>query len=134
MTCLAQSFPAFVTTAAPTAMGASDMASRWMLGPPLRDSAAATPPPMIPSEFAGLTTASTFIVVMSDLARWICMGRTRFGVRAASLTSHAGGVQNQRLADVKKQPRPPGAVLRRSSVKDLLELLFDLFGVRGTGH
>jgi len=45
MTCFAQSLPAFVTTAAPTAIGASDMASRWMLGPPLRDRAAATPPP-----------------------------------------------------------------------------------------
>src|ERR1700753_4056820 len=75
MTCFAHSLPALVTTAAPTAIGASDMASRWMLGPPLRDRAAATPPPMIPSEFAGLTTASTFIVVMSDFARWICMGK-----------------------------------------------------------
>src|SRR5215831_11459330 len=73
MTCLAYNVPPFVTTAAPTAIGASDMASFWMVGPPLRDSAAATPPPMIPSEFAGLTTASTFIVVMSVLARWICM-------------------------------------------------------------
>src|SRR5580692_11583271 len=101
MTCLAHSFPALVTTAAPTAMGASDMASRWMLGPPLRDRAAATPPPMMPSEFAGLTTASTFIVVMSDFARWICIGRTRFGEGGASLTSPARRGQNhQRLQQI----------------------------------
>ncbi len=34
MTCLAQSLPALVTTAAPTAIGASDIASFWMAGPP----------------------------------------------------------------------------------------------------
>ena len=52
-----------------TAIGAIDIASFWMVGPPFRDSAAATPPHMIPSEFAGLTTASTGMVVMSLLAR-----------------------------------------------------------------
>ena len=75
MTCLAHSWPALVTTAAPTAMGASDMASFWMVGPPLRDSAAATPPPMIPRELAGLTTASTAISVMSLFAMWITIDR-----------------------------------------------------------
>ena len=35
MTCLAKSLPALVTTAAPTAIGASDMASFWMRGAPL---------------------------------------------------------------------------------------------------
>src|SRR5258708_7870166 len=82
MTCLAHSWPPLVTTAAPTAMGARDMASRCTVGPPLRDSAAATPPPMIPSELAGLTTASTAIAVMSLLARCICISRV--GPRRAS--------------------------------------------------
>src|SRR5436190_14667069 len=115
MTCFANSLPALVTTAAPTAIGASDIASFWMLGPPLRDSAAATPPPIIPIEFAGLTTASTAMVVMSDLARWICMGGRRAGC-ALTLTPP--------LAQSQKR-------VGRGSAEDLLELLLDLLRVGG---
>src|SRR5687767_5616527 len=71
VTCLAQDRPAVVTTAGPTAKGARDMAFFWMLGPPLRDRAAATPPTMIPRELAGLTTASAGISVMALLAMLI---------------------------------------------------------------
>src|SRR5947209_485122 len=104
MTCLAQSWPALVTTAAPTAIGAIDIASRWMVGPPFRDRAADTPPPMIPSELAGLTTASTGIAVMSLFARCICMAGAA-GARG-KLTLFA--LQRAKNGRSGTRPRVPG--------------------------
>src|SRR6185369_15343511 len=122
MTCLANSLPALVTTAAPTAIGASDMASFWMLGPPLRDRAAATPPPIIPIEFAGLTTASTARVVMSDLARWICISGARRRVRLHLNTPAHSIAKTGPLG-------PQGPAMREGrSAEDLLQLLLDLLG------
>src|SRR5580692_917923 len=112
MTILANSVPALVTTAAPTAMGASDMASFWIAGPPLRERAADTPPPIIPSEFAGLTTASTAMRVMSDLARCICMKGKARGAPYLNI--------------------PPGPIAK--SREHQVQLLLDLVGVGGAGH
>ena len=54
MTFLAYRVPALVTTAAPTAIGASDMASFWMAGPPLRDSARRDPAAHDPQRIRGV--------------------------------------------------------------------------------
>ena len=59
MTFFAGSWPAVVTSAAPTAIGAAAIAACWITSPPWRRSEPPMPPPMMPSEFAGLTTAST---------------------------------------------------------------------------
>src|SRR5262245_46957655 len=59
--------------AAPTAIGAQAIASRWITSPPRRLMAPATPPPMIPREFAGFTIASTGTRVMSAFATWTCI-------------------------------------------------------------
>jgi hypothetical protein len=69
MTNLASSFPPLVMTASlvdsgPSfSMSVSD--SCWMAGPPLREIAAATPPPCFRYPFAAFTTPSTGSVVMS---------------------------------------------------------------------
>src|SRR4029077_20195612 len=119
MTCFAQSWPALVTTAAPTAMGASDMASFWMVGPPLRDRAADTPPPMIPKEFAGFTTASTGIAVMSLFARCICI--TKSDSRKGNVASLAGArakkAQEEGQEETRSFPRRAGWWLGRQSAQ-----------------
>src|SRR5580693_8346927 len=117
ITILANSVPALVTTAAPTAIGASDIASFWMAGPPLRDRAADTPPPIIPSEFAGLTTASTAMRVISDLARCICMKGKARGAPYLNIPPAPIAKSDQRI-------------LREHQV----QLLLDLVGVGGAGH
>ena len=67
MTHFAWSFPPFVTTAWPTAHVPMRSHSSWIVGPPRCRIAPATPEPSCRASFAGLTTASTGRVVMSDL-------------------------------------------------------------------
>src|SRR6478672_491754 len=90
MTFLAGSWPAVVTIAAPTAIGAAAIAACWITSPPWRRSEPPIPPPMIPNEFAGLTTASTGIDHRSAFATCTCIREVGYHVRMHGFNRELG--------------------------------------------
>src|SRR4051794_19081971 len=116
-TCSAFSRPAPVTTASPTGIGPSAIASRSISSPPARLMAPATPAPIQRPLFAAFATTSTSSSVMSPSTTSSCTGGSlaAAGAHDRPAVAERGRLDAKDTRHVRRQPPvPPAEELHRA--------------------